>query len=136
MGEWVNVMSARIGEGQLIIIRQQQSINSSMSRKDRSRALSSSPKVDAARANRCCWIHYLRGVGVQSKQAVVVLRGVLEREDGECVVSVCLTVSGCPQNHSLYTSPHGIMWPAMDSIEQQRNEKLVVCFMKTCVLTH
>ena len=31
-------MSARIGEGQLIIIRQQQSINSSMSRKDRSRA--------------------------------------------------------------------------------------------------
>ena len=115
-------------------------MNSSVSRKDRSRAhflfRARSPKVDAARANRCCWIHYLRGVGVRSKQAVVVLRGVLEREDGDCVVSVCRTVSSCPQNHSLYTSPHGIMWPAMDSIEQQRNEKLVVCFMKTCVLTH
>jgi hypothetical protein len=134
MGEWVNVMSARIGEGQLIIIRQQQSINSSMSRKDRSRALSSSPKVDAARANRYCWIHYLRGVCVQSKQAAVVLSGVGERRQRVCRLR--LTVSSCPQNHSLYTSPHGIMWPAMNSIEQQRNEKLVVCFMKTCVLTH
>jgi hypothetical protein len=122
------------------IINRHPSMNSSVSRKDRSRAhllfRASSPKVDAARANRYCWIHYLRGVCVQSKQAVVVLSGVGERRQRECVVSVCLTVSSCPQNHSLYTSPHGIMWPAMDSIEQQRNEKLVVCFMKTCVLTH
>ena len=64
------------------IINRHPSMNSSASRKDRSRAhflfRASSPKVDAARANRCCWIHYLKGVGVQSKQAVVVLRGKTE----------------------------------------------------------
>jgi hypothetical protein len=93
------------------IINRHPSMNSSVSRKDRSRAhflfRASSSKVDAARANRYCWIHYLRGVCVQSKQAVVVLSGVGERRQRECVVSVCLTVSSCPKTTACTLHPVG-----------------------------